>query len=103
MVYLYIGAIVVSEAVAYYMLKNYSMHRHPSLFVAGVLCYAAVCYFLVRSFAYKDIGIVNIIWSVVSILAILGVGTVFFHESINWKEGLGIGFALIGIVLLGGR
>ncbi|HTK59987.1 MAG TPA: SMR family transporter [Candidatus Baltobacteraceae bacterium] len=103
MLYLYIGAIVVSEALAYFALKHYSLERNPLMFALGVLCYAIVCYCLVRTFAYKDIGIVNVIWSIVSVVAIISVGVAFFHESVSWKEAAGVGFALVSLILLGGR
>lgn len=103
MLYLYIGAILVCESAAFAFLKHFSLTRNPWHFVIGVLLYAAVCFFLVRSFAYEGIGVVNVLWSVFSIVTIIAVGALAFHESLDRKEVLGVGFALVGIILLGGR
>lgn len=103
MLYAYIGAIVLCEALAYFALKHYSLSRNPLLFAVGVACYGIVCLFLVKTFAFKDIGVVNVIWSVVSIVAIISVGALAFNESLSWKEAAGVAFAMVGVVLLGGR
>lgn len=103
MLYFYIGAILVSEAAAFASLKQYTLTKNPLLFAAGVLLYGAVCFFLTKTFAYKDIGIINVLWSVFSIVAIISVGALVFHESLSWKEAAGVGLALAGVALLGGR
>ena len=103
MLYLYIAAILACEALAFAALKQYSIGKNPLLFVAGALLYAAVCFFLVKTFAFKDIGIVNVLWSVFSIFTVISVGVLFFHETITLREAAGVAFAVVGIVMLGGR
>lgn len=103
MLYAYIGGILACEALAFYLLKRHAMSGSAAPFVAAVALYGVVCFLLARTFAYKDIGVVNVLWSVFSIVAIILVGMLAFHESLTWKEAAGVGFALVGVVLLGGR
>lgn len=103
MLYIYIGLILACEAAAFAALKQFSLQRQPWHFVAAVALYAVICVLLVKSFAFKDIGIINVLWSVFSIVAIISVGALAFHESLSWREAAGVGFAIIGVALLGGR
>lgn len=103
MLYVYIGGILASEAVAFYVLKQYTVTKNVGLFAVGVVMYGLVCFFLTKTFAYKDIGIVNILWSVFSIIAVIGVGMFAFHESLTWREVAGVILAVAGVALLGGR
>jgi len=103
MLYVYIGLIIVTEAAAFAALKQYSLKHDPLLFALGVALYGVICFLLVKSFGFKDIGVVNVIWSIFSILAVLTVGAVMFHESISTREAVGIGLAILSVALLGGR
>ena len=103
MIYAYIAGIIVCEALAFYLLKRHALTGGIAPFLVAIALYAVICFLLVKTFAFKDIGIVNVLWSVFSIAAIILVGALAFHESISWKEAAGIGFAVVGVVLLGGR
>jgi multidrug transporter EmrE-like cation transporter len=85
------------ECIAQGCLKKFFKNSKLFFFGIGVICYAAVCYLLVRSYHFKSMGIVNCIWSGVSILFIVSIGCIFFNESINLQDFVGILLILIGI------
>jgi multidrug transporter EmrE-like cation transporter len=66
-------------------------------FMLGVIAYSVVCYLLVRSYNYKGMGLINCIWSGLSILLILTIGIIIFNEPINKIDVLGVVFIIIGI------
>lgn len=103
MLYLYIGGILASEAAAFAALKQYTLTKNSWLFALAVAMYGLVCFFLTRAFAFKDIGIVNVLWSVFSIIAVISVGVFAFHESLSWREVAGVVLAAAGVAVLGGR
>ena len=69
-------------------------------FFIGVIFYTVVCYLLVQSYKYKGMGIVNVLWSGLSILIILSIGNIFFNEEITTYDKIGIFFVIIGIFFI---
>lgn len=100
MLYLYIGLIIVSEAAAFAALKSYTLSRAPWQFALGAAMYVLIAFLLTRTFAYEEIGVVNVLWSVLSILIVTSVGYLAFHETLGWREAAGMGLAVIGIALI---
>ncbi len=66
----------------------------------GIGCYILVSYFLVKSFKYEGMGVVNILWSAFSVTSVVLVGVLAFDEKVDMKEVAGILFVLGGLVLL---
>lgn len=85
------------ECIAQGCLKNFFKNSKLYFFAISVICYAAVCYLLVCSYSFKSMGMVNCIWSGVSIIFIVCIGYVFFNEKIDIQDIMGIGLIIIGI------
>ena len=66
----------------------------------GVLSYVVICLMLVKSYAYQDMGKINLIWSGLSSVTIIMVGIVFFHEKITKYDILGSLFMFIGFYFI---
>jgi multidrug transporter EmrE-like cation transporter len=49
------------------------------------------------SYQYKGMGIVNVLWSGLSVLIIVSTGVIFFEETITWLDKIGIALILMGI------
>ena len=67
------------------------------LYFVAILFYSIVCYLLIMSYRYKGMGLVNILWSGMSILVICSVGITFFGEKITFMDKIGIGLIVAGI------
>lgn len=100
MLYLYISLILLCETAAITLLKTYSQSSHLHHLLFGLLFYGGVSLFLIQSFRYETIGIVNVIWSAFSVLFVASVGVLKFHERISCKEVLGMILAVAGIAIL---
>jgi multidrug transporter EmrE-like cation transporter len=85
------------ECIAQGCLKKFFKDNKKYYFVISVICYAIVCYLLVCSYQFKSMGIVNCIWSGMSILFIVWIGYFFFNENIDIQDLMGIGLIIIGI------
>jgi small multidrug resistance pump len=83
-------------------LKYFGMNNsnNTHYFFIGILFYIIVCYLLVQSYKYKGMGIVNVLWSGLSILIILSIGIIFFNEKITTYDKIGIFFIILGIFFI---
>jgi multidrug transporter EmrE-like cation transporter len=91
-------AISISECLGQSCLKTY--HKAPEkthLYIAGVLFYTIVCALLVMSYKYKGMGLVNVLWSGLSVLVIFSTGVLFFDESITRMDMIGAAMIVSGI------
>jgi len=94
-------AICIMECIGQSCLK--AMFENPTrihMFIAGVVSYGIVCYLLVLSYRYKSMGLINVLWSGMSVLAMLTAGALFFHERITPIDIMGVILTLAGIALI---
>jgi multidrug transporter EmrE-like cation transporter len=81
-------------------------HDYPVLAAAGLpllaalACYAGVIVCLFAAYRYKGAGIVNTLWSGVSIVLMLLIGMVVFSERITAMEWVGVGAILAGFAII---
>lgn len=103
-VWLLLGLIVlisISECIGQSCLKMfYKNPKNITYYAVAVAFYSIVCALLVLSYQYKGMGIVNVLWSGISVLTILGVGMAFFNETITTMDMFGIFFIILGIILI---
>jgi multidrug transporter EmrE-like cation transporter len=93
--------ISASECLGQSCLKSF--YKNPTrkyLYFLGVIFYSIVCLLLVLSYKYKGMGLVNVLWSGISVLAVVSVGAIYFDETITTMDMLGIGLILCGIGLV---
>jgi len=93
--------IVIAECVGQSCLKT--LFNNPDkthLYFAGVLSYGVVCYLLILSYRYKSMGLVNVLWSGLSVLAVMTAGALFFHERITTMDMIGTALVLAGIAFI---
>ena len=100
MLYTYIALILLCETTAISCLKEYAQSSQRRYFLLGLLFYAGVSLFLIQSFTFEGMGVVNAIWSAFSVVFVAGVGALKFHERITGHEILGMILAVSGIIIL---
>jgi multidrug transporter EmrE-like cation transporter len=64
------------------------------------LIYAMQPWVFLSALKYENMTIMNLLWDVMSGLMVTGTGLYFFNEKISRTQMIGIGFALVAIVLL---
>ena len=94
-----IVAIVLSETLAQYYIKQY--HEIPSkyYYIMGLGFYASVAYFLNKSYDHTTMGQTQVIWSGLSCISVLMVGRYFFGEKVDANEWIGMSLILLGIAI----
>ncbi len=66
----------------------------------AILFYSFVCYLLLLSYKFKGMGIVNVLWSGISVLVILSSSMIFFGETITTMDKIGVLFIILGIIFV---
>jgi len=93
--------ISISECLGQTCLKTlYNEPKQYHLYFAAVLFYSIVCYLLVLSYTYKGMGLVNVLWSGLSILIILSTGALFFNETITKLDIVGVICVILGMICI---
>jgi len=102
MILIYVVFMVVFETMAHHSFKKCHIHGHTYQFAIGVLFYACVGFCLIRAYQYeyKSMGMINVIWSSLSVLSILLIGYFYWGEDIKYMEILGAVFVVIGLILV---
>ncbi len=100
MLYLLVLLIILSEAIGMSFLKKYYLTKRLSFLALGLLGYACISLLLVESYKYEGIGIVNVLWSAISVLLITFIGHFCFKEVITRREVSGMSLVIVGVVLL---
>ena len=100
MIYLLVLSIVLSETIAISFLKKFSLTANWLFFALGLVFYTLVSVLLIKSFKYEEMGIVNVLWSALSVLMVVGSGVIFFKEHVTLFEGVGILFVVLGVLIL---
>jgi len=88
--------IVGTESLAQYCLKQCKLTHKWHFYLLAVLCYALVCFGLYNMYGYRTMGLVNLLWSCLSIVLIILIGGVFFHEAVTIYDMIGVVFVFIG-------
>jgi multidrug transporter EmrE-like cation transporter len=89
--------IVAFEASAQYCVKMSRTTDNLLMMVPAVAFYGLVCGGLYCSYAYRGMGMVNVAWSALSVVAITSVGAYFYHERINGNDLFGMILIFIGL------
>ncbi len=78
---------------------NVNKNKYHYYFLA-ILFYSFVCYLLLLSYKFKGMGIVNVLWSGISVLVILSSSMIFFGETITTMDKIGVLFIILGIFFI---
>lgn len=92
--------IVLSEASAQYCLRRCKRDQKFHLFLMGVFFYGLVCLGLFNMYSMKEMGIVNFLWSCLSIITMLLIGITVFHEEVNRYDLIGIVMVFTGLAFV---
>jgi multidrug transporter EmrE-like cation transporter len=88
------------ECIAQGCLKTFFSNNQLYLFILSIACYGIVCFLLVRSYRFKSMGLINCLWSGMSVLFILMVGYIIFSETLNIRDIFGVIFIIFGTWLI---
>jgi drug/metabolite transporter (DMT)-like permease len=101
MVSVIIIGIVITETLADYCLKRWSLNTSQwGFFVAGMLIYAVGVAVWALCMQWEDLTWLSIMYSVIALIALFLAGILFFHEKITLQNGIGLILSIIIIILM---
>ncbi len=83
--------ITIFEGLAQSCLKQYNQEEFNFYVIIALFCYTLICFLLLQ--CYKNngyLGHVNLIWSCMSIIFIIGIGCLFFGEEFTSDDLMGV-------------
>lgn len=98
--YLFVSLILISETAALSSLNEYSTSGNMLFLVGGLFGYLMVSTFLIHSYDYEGMGIVNVLWSAFSVLFVVLAGMFFFGEHVTTVQWCGTAMVIAGVVIL---
>lgn len=100
MLYFYVFLILASETTAISLLKKFALTSDLRFLVLGFLFYTLVALFLVKTFHYEGMGVVNVLWSAFSVVFVVLAGVLFYHEHVTPVQLGAMGMIVTGVVVL---
>lgn len=102
-VFLLVLGVAIAEAVGqtlvYKSAKSAKQHSYV-FFILAWLSYLAVLYFLTKTYQFKGVGFVTVLWSGLTCLLMLIIGYVMFGERLTMREWIGAAFVLLGVLVM---
>ena len=98
-------SIVVLETLSQSFARGYydsgKSEEYIFLPIFSVLVYAPIVYLLIKAYDYSDFAITNAFWDSGTVIATALVGYFYFGEKFKWQELMGLGFVILGAIILG--
>ena len=101
--YIFLILLIVAFSIyAQYNIKKYSIDNKWFYMCLAIVSSVVVCFLLYKIYKQpsSEMGTINLIWSVCSIISIVILGRVAFHEIITKYDIIGIVFCLIGLYFI---
>lgn len=92
--------IVLFESIAQFHIRKGRELKSVVYAGIGLASYCVVAALLYKCYEFEGIGLVNLIWSVLSIVSMTLIGHMFFDEELNKFDLIGIGLCLTGMYLI---
>ena len=99
--YLLVGLVVsisLLEICGQTCIRKYRQEGQTHFIIFGVSLYLIVIALLFHSYKYHGMGIVNLLWSCLSIVMAILVGCFVFHETFNHYMAIAVAFALTAVI-----
>ena len=98
--YLFLAAAIVCETIATSFLKRTEHFTKIGPTLIFIVAMASSFYLLTFALRGIPIGIAYAIWSAVGIILISLVGYFAYQQKLDWPAIIGIGFIVIGVVII---
>ncbi len=94
--------IVIFENFAQYNIKKNNIKNNFVYILLAIASYSIICVLLGKCYSLKGagVGITNFIWSVLSIVSLIMVGVIAFHETITFYDIFGIILCIFGLYFI---
>ena len=94
--------IVIFENFAQYNIKKHNIENNYIYVFLAIASYSIVCLLLGKCYTIKGagMGITNFVWSILSIVSLITLGVIVFHETITFYDIFGIILCIFGLYFI---
>lgn len=94
--------IVMFENFAQYNIKKNNIENNVFYVFLAIASYSIVCILLGKCYTIKGagVGITNFVWSILSIVSLIMIGVIVFHETITMYDIFGIILCIFGLYFI---
>ena len=94
--------IVILENFAQYNIKKNNIENNYLYLFLAIASYSIVCILLGKCYKIKGagVGITNFVWSILSIVSLIILGIIVFHETITFYDIFGIILCIVGLYFI---
>lgn len=92
--------ISIIECTAWFFLKKNYLTNNKTYLLLYLMLYMIIPFFLIKTLKYEGIGVVNMLWNIISTIVVILIGYYVFSERINHLQYLGIGLGFLSIILI---
>lgn len=94
--------IVIFENFAQYNIKKHNIENNFFYIFLAIASYSIVCILLGKCYTIKGagVGITNFVWSILSIVSLIILGVIVFHETITFYDIFGIILCIVGLYFI---
>jgi len=94
--------IVIFENFAQYNIKKNNIENNYLYLFLAIASYSIVCLLLGKCYKIKGagVGITNFVWSILSIVSLIMLGIIVFHETITFYDIFGIILCIVGLYFI---
>lgn len=91
---------VVASLFATIVIKHWTITNQLYLFWIGLGLYTISTLSWIGALKFGRLAIVEALWNVATLILILLLALLFYHEKVSWREGIGLILAVIASILL---
>jgi len=91
---------VLTKKIAFHSDNFWTALRNPLMFAVAALYITQIMVFLFVFVKKAELGIVGIIQTALYAIIVILSGILFFNEDISVVQGVGIGVAILGVILI---
>jgi len=100
MFWFWLAATLTLDLIGMVLGKQFHSEKDWWLLVLAILSFAAMGYTMTQMMAFRDLAIVNILWSVSISAILIAVGYFWFSEKLTLLQIMGIVVCLFGVTLI---
>lgn len=96
----YVAFIILFETLAQHSFKLCHSEADIYKYLLGVLFYGFVWYFLIRAYEHRTMGMINVLWSSMSVLTVMTLSYFYWGENVTYNDIIGSVFVIVGLLFI---
>lgn len=100
MMLVYVAFIILFETLAQHSFKLCHSEGNFYKYLLGVMFYGLVGFFLIKAYEYRSMGMINVLWSSLSVLSVMLLSYFYWEEKITYNDIIGTALVILGLFFI---